>query len=286
MIRTTTRMLACLCAGLLMLTAACGDDDDDSVADGGVDSGADTDADTDSDADGDTDSDSDSDGECGPDDPDNAGDFADVSDDIDSYTAGSALADQAGAPWYTWNYSAGSAIDPLVSDAQSVSGANSIHVEADDDLVLSLGPLASGAYEIEFQIFVEAGMLGYFNILQRFWTEDESGGEASSYCYWGMDAYFDGDGTGLVWAENETTAFTYTEDAWTPVSATIDLDLNEAAVTIGDTELYTWPWNVGTTGENDCPRLGGVNFYGATQDSSETDGTPSFFVDDVSATQL
>jgi hypothetical protein len=128
-------------------------------------------------------------------------------------------------------------------------------------------------------------MTGYFNILQRFWLEEEVGNDAQTYCYWGVDVYFDGDGSGVMMAENVTTNFTYTQDEWTAVNAVIDLDLNEATVTIGGEELYTWPWNVGTTGENDCPKLGGVDFYGATQDSAGENCDPSFYIDDVSAVQ-
>jgi hypothetical protein len=135
-------------------------------------------------------------------------------------------------------------------------------------------------------MFVETDMLGYFNILQRFWTEDEeAGGEAQGFCFWGVDVFFDGDGTGVVMAEGDTIAFSYTADTWTAVSATIDVDLNEAAISIGGSEVHSWAWNVGTDGENNCHQLGGVNFYGIGQDSGGDGGEPSFFIDDVSFAQ-
>ena len=101
-----------------------------------------------------------------------------------------------------------------------------------------------------------------------------------------MDVFFDGDGSGIVRAEGEDISFSYTQDSWVAVNAVVDIDGNEATVTIGSTAVHTWDWNVGNFGENDCPRLGGVDFYGPGYDSSETPADPGFYIDNVSVTQL
>jgi hypothetical protein len=250
-----------------VLLPACGDKETSSG-----DAGTDTDTDTDSDT-----------GVCSEP-ADSPVDWFNISDDFDSYNVDDKIAEVAGPPWIIWDYNAGGPLDPAISDAQALSGSNSLLIEAGDDLVLHVGKQAEGVFQIDFQVYLETGRIGYFSILQRFWSEDESSGNAMEYIRWGVDVFFDDGGTGVVMAAGLAPSFDYTPNAWVPVSAVIDLDTNEGTMTIDGTEVATWPWNLGSTGENDCQRLGGINFYGNPSDSNNDDGDCGYYVDDVSVT--
>ncbi len=220
---------------------------------------------------------------------DGTGSWSDISDNFDSYAVGANLAQEAGEPWVVWDYNSGGPLDAVISDAQAFSGANSLLVETDDDLVLELGTLAEGAYQIDFQIYVPSGNVGYFNIMQRFWSEEESSSGAEGYNFWGVNVWFDDGGTGVVVAGGQDPRFNYTQDVWVAVSALIDLDANEATMSIGGEEVHSWAWDLdilGIGGVLNCPRLGGVDFHGISTDSNDDEASARYYIDEVSVVRL
>lgn len=113
------------------------------------------------------------------------------SDDFDSYTAGQYMAAQSGGAWTTWSNAPGSAEDVMVSNANSVSGDNSIYFSSTAqtggpaDLVKNFGVMNTGQFSIEWNMFVESGKAGYFNF-QKTATIGQT---------WAMDCFFHDNGT-------------------------------------------------------------------------------------------
>ncbi len=197
-------------------------------------------------------------------------------EDFESYTAGQKLVQQAVAQgkdyWTTWSNAPGGAEDPMVTADQSLSGANSIVIEGTNDAVLLLGDKVTGAFAVEFNVFVPTGFLGYFNILQLF------NGASSE---WGMQAYFDQGGLGLVDAGGAGAGvFTFAYDTWIPVKCDIDLNTDFAELFIDGASIVTWQWSTGSFGTGNLLQLGAVNLY-----AWNVGGTPKAYFDDIVFTQ-
>jgi hypothetical protein len=190
------------------------------------------------------------------------------SDNFDSYTAGSKLVQQApaGTAWTTWSNSPGSGEDPVVSNAQSNSPANSVKIAINNDLVLNLYDKTTGRYQIKMNAKIPSGKIGYFNVLQDF---------AGNNSIWGIEVYFNADGTGSVNAGGEGSAtFTYAQGTWFPISLIVDIDDDFATLYVSNAEVVSWIWSTGSSGSNALPKLDAVDFYGP-------DATAECYFDDV-----
>ncbi len=151
------------------------------------------------------------------------------SDNFDSYTAGSYLGPQSAGAWTTWSNAPGTAEDVKVSSANSVSGANSLYFSSNVngggpvDLVRNFGIINTGQFDLEFNMLVESGKAGYFN-LQRNATIGQ---------VWSMDANFNDDGT-LTIINQSGLSFTttYTQGSWFNFRLEIDFNINRWEVFI------------------------------------------------------
>lgn len=196
-----------------------------------------------------------------------------ISENFDTYTAGSKLASQAGAPWTTWSNAPGGAEDPAISDAAAFSPANSFYVTNGNDCVLLFNDLTTGRYRFEFQMNVESTHLGYFNLLQDF-----AGGSSQ----WGMQAFFMGDGTGTVDAGGASSAnFEYPDGSWFNVKLFVDLDSDFASLFIDNVNVVNWVWSSGSSGGGSLLKLDAANFY-----AWDEGAIPGFFIDDVTFEQV
>ncbi len=193
-----------------------------------------------------------------------------IDQNFDSFTAGEKLAQQAGNPWTTWSDAPGSAEDPIVSDEQSESAPNSVKIASGNDCVLLLGDSTSGRYKINFQIYVPASRLGYFNVLQDF-----DGGNS----IWGTQLYFDAGGQGRIDAGSESAAtFEYNYDEWIDIEIYVDLNRDWADVFVAGNYLVGWQWTLGTFGTVGPNQLGAINLF--AWDGS-ADGTPEYYFDNM-----
>lgn len=187
---------------------------------------------------------------------------------FDGYTVGQGVALEAGDPWTTWSDAPGGAEDPLISDAQSESPSNSVHVTAGNDAVLLLGDKTSGRYKVSFMMYIPTGGVAYYNVLQAFAAADSE---------WGTQLYFDNGGEGSIDAGAEGAAtFTFNNDEWFLIENYIDLDNDWAEVFVGGEYVIGWQWTMGTFGTPGPLQLGAVNIY-----AWEETGTPDFYVDDM-----
>ncbi len=198
---------------------------------------------------------------------------------FEDYTAGDYLMQQAIAQgktyWSTWSAAPGTAEDPLVSNAAAYAGSNSVVIEGTNDAVLYLndeGAFTEGVYTLEFNVYIPTGMNGYFNVLQLF------DGAASE---WGMQAYFDVAGAGLVDAGAAGSGvFTYTYDTWHNVKMEVDLDADFAKMYFNDAMLVSWVWSSGSFGTGTLNELHAMNFY-----AWDANGTPGAHFDNISITE-
>ncbi|RMG81959.1 MAG: T9SS C-terminal target domain-containing protein [Bacteroidetes bacterium] len=118
--------------------------------------------------------------------------FSQFSDDFESYTAGSYLA-QSSNVWTTWSNMPGSSEDVVVVNDNAHSGSNSVYLSSVNqnggptDLVLPIAnaPLTDGIWEYSMWVNVQSGKGGYFNIQ----------GDAVIGTTWAADIYFNSDGT-------------------------------------------------------------------------------------------
>ncbi len=189
-------------------------------------------------------------------------------DDFDSYTAGVRLAEQSGLPWSTWSANPGSSEDPYVSDEQSNTSPNSVKIAAGNDNVLLLGDSTTGRFRVSFYMYIPAGKVGYYNVLQEF---------AGSNSQWGTQLYFDNGGVGTIDAGSAAAAtFSFDYDTWFEIENYVDLDNDWAEVFVDGNFLIGWQWTLGTFGTPGPLQLGAVNFY-----AWEETGTPEYYFDDV-----
>ena len=91
-----------------------------------------------------------------------------IEENFDSYSSGDRIAVVSGTDWTTWSKSPGSSEDAAISSTFAASPSNALHIVNDNDCVAKLGDKSSGRYSIKFNILIEAGKIGYFNVLQKF----------------------------------------------------------------------------------------------------------------------
>jgi hypothetical protein len=197
-------------------------------------------------------------------------------DNFDEYTVGNFIAVDNPTWWTTWSGLPGSGEDGQISDIYSSSPSNSVLIDvvpAASDLLLKLGDKTSGAYQLDWEMYVETNYAGYFNI-QHF----ESPG-----IEWAYEVYFDKNGTGRLLAGSTTPfAFTYPKDTWFSVSNTINIDADLVEFWVNGVLVLSWPFHYQggeTTGTN---QLGGVDFYAG----AATGETPRYYFDNVDFKQL
>ncbi|MEA3477691.1 MAG: hypothetical protein U9R60_05895, partial [Bacteroidota bacterium] len=187
-------------------------------------------------------------------------------DDLEAYNVGDYMAVENPTWWETWSNLPGSAEDALITDAQANSGSNSFEVVGSTDLILKLGDKTTGLWEVNWMMYVPAGLAGYYN----FQHYQAPGVE------WAFEVYFNADGTALLTADGVDVNFTYTQDSWITVEHIIDLDSDWAETYIEGTLIHEWQWSTVAAGGAGANQLGGVDFFAGAQGSD----VPDYFVDD------
>lgn len=193
-----------------------------------------------------------------------------ISQNFDSFTAGSKVASSAGNPWSTWSSAPGGTEDGTISATQYSSASNSAYIANGNDQVLLLGDKTTGRYKFSFKIFVESGKLGYFNILNDF---------NGNNSIWAMQAFMKSNGYLVVdagVASADSAAFSF--DTWVPVSFIMDIDDDLASMYVNNTMLVTWKLSGGSYGTGSIHKLDAVNFYGWNNNGA---GTAGYYIDDV-----
>jgi len=189
-----------------------------------------------------------------------------ISQDFDTCTVGGGAADCIGAPWTTWDLTPGGPGDAIVSSTQYSSSPNSAYVGTTaTDFVVQLGDVTTDVYDISFDLFVENGKMGYYNILNSF-----TGG---TYL-WATDVYVRSSGY-LSWTcNNVSDSIPFLFDTWYGIGYTIDLDNDTAFMYVNDSLVESWKFSKGTLGTGTVLKLAAMDFYGASEDLQ-----PGYYID-------
>ena len=194
------------------------------------------------------------------------------SDNFDSYTAGSHLA-QSNPAWTTWSSAPGSAEDGVISSAQASSAPNSLYITGSNDQVYPFGNYTTGHYTLTFNYYVpSSGNGAYFNIQHILLQQ------------WALECYFNNNGTGYLSVGGAEINFNYPSNAWFPIEFDVDMDNDQAILTVNNVLVHTWQFSYQQGNTNGINQLAGINFYaGAPNNASGTYYVDDFVVTEVSA---
>ncbi len=188
-------------------------------------------------------------------------------DNFDSYTAGQKLCPQSAGAWTTWSNAPGGTEDVLVSSADASSGSNSLYFSTTaqaggpTDLVRNFGVLNTGQFDMDFDIKVETGKAGYFN-LQRNATIGQ---------VWAMDCFFNDNGTITINNQNglNFTGPTYTQNQWFNFKISINFNTNNWEVFIDNVSVGSFA--------NPINQIASIDIYPTDQNAPYSCG---YFIDD------
>ena len=194
------------------------------------------------------------------------------SDNFDTYTAGSHLA-QSNPAWTTWSSAPGSAEDGVISSTQAASAPNSLYISGSNDQVYPFGNYTTGHYTLTFNYYVpSSGSGAYFNIQHVLLQQ------------WALECYFNSTGGGYLSVGGSEYNFTSPTDAWFPIEFDVDMDNDQATLTVNSVLVHTWPFSYQQGNTNGTNQLAGINFYaGAPNNASGTYYVDNFVVTEVSA---
>lgn len=177
-------------------------------------------------------------------------------DSFEAYTAGVQVCVQT-SNWIPWGGTPGAADDPFVSDLYAHSGANSVVIVQNNDLVKDFGPKTTGVWQISFQVYIPSGKAGYFNTLAEF--------TLPSTFNWGVEVYFDLGGGGRCLGGSATpVAFSWAPDTWQSVQVIVDLDTDMAEFWFNGAMVHSWQWTLGASGAGSPLQVDANDFFGAT----------------------
>jgi hypothetical protein len=193
------------------------------------------------------------------------------SDNFDSYTAGQYLCPQSGGAWTTWSNAPGTTEDVMVSNADAVSGSNSLFFATSTqgggptDLVKHFGVMNTGQFSMDFNIKVQSGKAGYFN-LQKTATLGQT---------WAMDCFFNDNGTITINNQNGLNwSGTYTQNQWFNFKMNINFNTNQWTVLIDNVPVGTF--------SNPVNQIESIDIYPTDQNTPYSCG---YFIDDFQYTK-
>ena len=171
--------------------------------------------------------------------------------------------------WTTWDDNPGTSEDAKIVTEQALSTPNSAKCDNGTDLMFKAGDKTSGVYTIDFDMYIPNTVPAYFNILHFF--DPGSGGQDSEWAigiYMNIPSRTSGMPVGTnLRVGNNLTPFTVPSSTWFPVSFYIDLDNDEAKVSINNVDLLTWQFSLIESGGTGEKQLGRMDFYPPTANS-------------------
>lgn len=190
-----------------------------------------------------------------------------ICDGFESYNAGTSTTGQA--PW--WDvWVPGTSEGGLITTDQVAAGNNSMNITNTglQDVILKLGNLSSGNWELSWKAYISADAVGYWNM-----QETEIPGTA-----WNSEVSFGTDnvggtstpGVGIVRTNNVNYTFDYPSDTWIDCIQRIDLDNNTASYWINGVEVINTTY---------AGNMGGIDFYSINTSNN-------YYVDEVQLISL
>jgi len=136
--------------------------------------------------------------------------------------------------------------------------AKSLKIVQNNDQVkvFNTTPFSTGSYKISFMVYIPAGKAGYFNTLQTF---------AGNSSDWGMEVYFDANGTGRCFGGSATPqTFSWTAGQWNMVEQVVNLTNDQGQFYFNGQLVKQWQWTLGASGTGGPNTLHAVDIFGAT----------------------
>lgn len=179
-------------------------------------------------------------------------------DDFESYNNGDHLGQNSGT-WTTWSGTEGGTEDPVVTNAQSHGGSNSVYfssVAANGgpvDCILPFGSqLTTGTFVLDFWMKVNTGQNAYFNFQQNTTVGQ----------VWNSDWNFNADGTiDVVNQQGLAFSTTYTLGAWSHIIITANLNNSEWNINIDGMDMGSFHNTSLGIASIDIFPLNGSQFY-------------------------
>jgi hypothetical protein len=194
------------------------------------------------------------------------------SDDFESYNVGDYMAESNPTWWTTWGNAPGTGEDGYISDNFANSPTKALFIDPSDgqtDQILKLGNKTSGAYDVNWMIYVEAGYQAYYNF-QHF---------QSPGIEWAFEVWYYSTGSGKLLVGGTEYTFTFPAGTWFLVEHSINIDDDLASLTVNGTVVHTWPFSYEGGAPGGTNQLGGVDFW-------TDDNTYRYYVDDLTYNQL
>ena len=190
-----------------------------------------------------------------------------IDDDFELYFAGP-IGNQNPTVWRTWSGTPNDAEDLEIIEGFSNSGDKSGFVGSNgtQDVVLQLGNLTSGLHTLQFQMYLNSGSTGYFNIQGEVPSGPMAGVFNSGNIFFNELGVTPGEG-----AEDgaNATTFTYPEDTWFPVTIVFDLDFSTYQMSVDGNLVHATPVFFTADGT-----LGGIDFFSVNDNNA-------YYIDDV-----
>lgn len=193
-------------------------------------------------------------------------------EDYDNYAINSSIYQQ-NPMWKAYDGVFAGANDAMISDDFAFDGFNSLKFTETSDVLVDLHNmwfypvLTSGAYGIEFNIFVPEGKGAHYNLLRNLWPFEFT-----------FEAFFKEDGTLKYFLEGEAQNRTFAHNTWINIKHEIDIDLNEAKFYINNELIETWQYDKNAYDTEVGTRsLSVIDFSGECEPGSSDIGT--FYID-------
>ena len=192
-------------------------------------------------------------------------------DDFEDYQSSVRLAPQS-TRWQLWT-PASPNNDAIVTSEGSGVTQNKFAffngtTTATPDVIYHTSNRTSGRYRLSWQMRVNAGKSGYYNVLHGL---PDAGGENAVYAY---EVYFDNTGTGRVLVNNGGTSritvakFGYAMGQWVNVTNIIDIEKDLVELWIGDNYVGNWPFSTSSPANSPSNKqLAGIDFYAANNNT-------------------
>lgn len=175
-----------------------------------------------------------------------------LSYDFNQCPSGAKIAQTLGNPWTTWDFTSGGDTDGIF---RPIAGSMACRFTRGNDQVVKLGDYETGAYDLEFDIYVPYGKNGFFNVLHSF---DGNNSTWALQCY--LHATNDGNNTtaaaghGTVHAGSKGSCdLPCVYDAWMHFRIHIDADRDFAqlyfnVVGLSEQLMHQWQWSLDSFG--------------------------------------
>ena len=185
---------------------------------------------------------------------------------FDDVANGSYVAQSYPTWWTTWGNQPATPQDALITNEQASSSPNSAkctYVAGDNgtDLVFKAGDQTEGTYTVDFDMYIPANGIAFFNLLHVF---DGNNSE------WAIGVYFNvsagAAGTGMpagsyVQQNNAITNFDFPFATWFPISVYVNVDDDLANIKINGTQVLEWQFSLKESGGVGVNKLAAVDFY-------------------------